>query len=36
MNKFESNKPETSHEEYRDLIKYYEDLEAEERERKKK
>lgn len=36
MNKFESpNKPETSHEEYEDLIKYYEDLEAEERAKEK-
>jgi NTP pyrophosphatase (non-canonical NTP hydrolase) len=35
MNKFESNESETSHEEYEDLVKYYEDLEAKERSMEK-
>ena len=35
MNKFESNKPETSHEDHKGLIEYYENLEAEERSMEK-
>jgi|SRR3989344_619335 len=35
MNKFESNNLKTSNEGYRDLIKYYEDLEAQERSKEK-
>ena len=35
MNKFESSNPETSNEGHEDLIKYYEDLEAEERAKEK-
>ena len=35
MNTFESSKPETSYEEYEDLIKYYEELDAQERSKEK-